>query len=525
MSSEKPVSITRAAGIVGFFTLLSRITGLVRDQVMASLFPKSVTDAFYLAFTIPNVLRYLLAEGALTIAFIPVYTEYRKKDEEETTRFVQATFTVTATLVAGVTLLGILAAPFLVMIFAGGYASDADKFQMTVHLTRILFPYIFFVSLMALSMGVLNTMGHFVTPAMAPVFWNCISIAAGLAAPFLGHLVGLEPIYILTWGVLFGGVVQFAIQIPPMRKRGIRFRWRPEFRHPGVVRIARLMLPALFGLAVYQLNVLLSRAFASFMESGALSSLYYSQRLIEFPMGIFAVSIATASMPTLSRQAGNMEYEEMKTTLRQSLELTFFVILPSAVGLFVLAVPLMAMLFQRGHFDVEMTRITAATLMAFSFGVPSAGVVRNLVPAYYAMSDTRTPVMASTCSLLSYVFLGPFFGWRFGVVGLAMAISISSWVNASVLLFRFRRKVGVLGMTRLFPNLLRMLAASLIMGAAAWAVARFGYWEKGGNNLWNLLVFLAAMGTAMLVYAGSTMILGLSHSRRVWTLIHRRFRR
>jgi len=522
MSEEKPVSISRAAGVVGFFTLLSRVTGLLRDVVMASIFPKGMTDAFTVAFTIPNVFRYLLAEGALSISFIPVYTEYRKKHAEEVERFVHATFTVTACVVAGVVTVGVLAAPALVTLFAGGFADDPGRFDNAVNLTRILFPYLLFVSLMALSMGVLNTLGHFVMPAAAPIFWNVISVAAGLGAPFLGSALGVEPIYILAWGVLFGGVVQFAVQVPPMRARGVRFRWNPQFRHPGVIKMARLMLPALFGLAVYQLNVLLSRLFASFLETGALSSLYYSQRLIEFPMGVFAVAIATASMPTLSAHASDGDLEKLKTTLRSSLELTFFVVLPSAVGLAVMAEPLVAMLFQRGEFGHDMTRITALTLMAFTLGVPSAGLVRNLVPAYYATSDSRTPVLASAGSLISYALLGPFFAWRFGVVGLAFAISLSSWINATVLVWRFRRKVGDLELGRMLPNVARMLAASALMGTAVWAACLPGHWARGGNDLWNLLVFGAALGAGVLVYAGAATAVGLPHVRRVFNAVLRR---
>ncbi|MBU1410378.1 murein biosynthesis integral membrane protein MurJ [Myxococcota bacterium] len=525
MAEEKPVSISRAAGIVGFFTLLSRVAGLLRDSMMAYVFPKVITDIFTVAFTIPNVLRYLLAEGALSISFIPVYTEYRRKNPDETERFVQTAFTVTAIIVAGVTVAGILAAPVLVTMFAGGFSDEPAKFQMTVNLTRILFPYIFFVSLMALSMGVLNTLGHFVTPALAPMFWNLICVAAGFSAPFLGNALGVEPIYVFAWGVVFGGIIQFAIQIPPMRARKVTFKPRPQFGHPGVVKMAKLMLPALFGLAVYQFNVLLSRLFASFLETGALSSLYYSQRLIEFPMGVFAVAIATASMPTLSAHASDGDLEKLKSTLRTSLELTFFVVLPSAVGLFVMAEPLVAILFQRGQFGVDMARITAMTLMAFTLGVPSAGIVRNLVPAYYATSDSRTPVIASACSLLSYMMLGPLFAWHFGVVGLAVAISLSSWINATVLIWRFRKKVGDLELTRLLPNVLRMAAAAVLMGAAVWGACLPGVWSRGGNNLRNLAVFLVALGAGMLVYAGAATALGLPHTRRVFNAVLRRGRK
>jgi putative peptidoglycan lipid II flippase len=242
-------------------------------------------------------------------------------------------------------------------------------------------------------------------------------------------------------------------------------------------------------------------------------------------MGVFAVAIATASMPTLSAHASDGDLEKLKITLRSSLELTFFVVLPSAVGLAVMAEPLVAMLFQRGQFDLEMTRITALTLMGFTLGVPSAGIVRNLVPAYYATSDSRTPVLASAGSLTSYALLGPLFALRFGVVGLAFAISLSSWINATVLIWRFRRKVGDLELGRLLPRLARMLAASAVMGAVVWAACLPGRWERGGNDLWNLLVFGAALGAGVLVYAGVATALGLTHARRVFNAVRRRGRR
>ncbi len=512
--SGKPHSIGRAAGIVGFFTLLSRIGGLLRDMVMAYAFPKAQTDIFTVAFTIPNVLRYLLAEGSLSISFIPVYTEYRRRGDAEASEFVQAAFSVTAIVVAGVTALGILAAPALVMAFAGGFSGDASKFALTVELTRILFPYIFFISLMALSMGVLNTLGHFVSPAVSPVVWSLVCVAAGLTAPTLGALVGLPPIHVFAWAAVFGGMLQFAIQLPPMRARGVRLAFRPNFRHPGVVRMGRLMLPAVFGLAVYQFNVMLSRLFASFLETGALSSMYYSQRLVEFPMGIFAVAIATAAMPTLSAQVTDGELEKMKSTLRSSLEMTFFVIIPSAVALFLLARPVVAVIFQKGQFGPEMTRLTANTLAAFTLGIPSAGLVRNLVPAFYANSESRVPVLAATASLLSYMALGPLLSWLWGVTGLSLAISLCSWINAFVLMWMFRRRFGSIGVRAALPAVARMVAASAVMGAAAWAVALAGQWERGGSlHNWGVLGVAGLIGGC--VYMGAGLLLGLSHPRQL----------
>lgn len=507
-------SIGRAAGIVGFFTLLSRIAGLLRDMVMAYAFPKVQTDMFTVAFTIPNVLRYLLAEGSLSISFIPVYTEYRRKDPAQAEEFVQTAFSVTAIVVAGITALGIFAAPLLVTAFAGGFAHDASKFAATVELTRILFPYIFFISLMALAMGVLNTLGHFATPALSPMVWNLVCVAAGLSAPVLATLCNLPPIHVFAWAVVFGGFLQFAIQLPPMRTRKVRLGFRPQFRHPGVVKMGKLMLPAVFGLAVYQLNVMLSRLFASFLETGALSSLYYSQRLVEFPMGIFAVAIATASMPSLSAHATDGEIEKMKDTLRNSLEMTFFVIIPSAVALFLLARPIVTVLFQKGHFGHEMTALTARALAAFTLGIPSAGLVRNLVPAFYANSESRIPVLAAATSLVSYMVLGPFLAWQWGVGGLAVAISLCSWVNAIVLVRNFTKHFGNIGIQRSLPSLIRMLIAAAIMGAIAWAIALLGHWETGGTmRNWSVLGAAGFVGIG--VYAIVGLLLGLPQPRQL----------
>lgn len=514
-------SIGRAAGVVGFFTLLSRISGLLRDMVMAYAFPKVQTDMFTVAFTIPNVLRYLLAEGSLSISFIPVYTEYRRRDEAQAEEFVRAAFSVTAIVVAGVTALGILAAPLLVTAFAGGFADDATKFAATVELTRILFPYIFFISLMALAMGVLNTLGHFASPAISPMVWNLVCVAAGLAAPALAAASGLPPIHVFAWAVVFGGFLQFAIQLPPMRRRGVRLGFRPHFNHPGVLKMGKLMLPAVFGLAVYQFNVMLSRLFASFLETGALSGLYYAQRLIEFPMGIFAVAIATASMPTLSAHATDGETGKMKETLRNSLEMTFFVLVPSAVALLLLARPVVAVLFQKGHFGPEMTVLTAHALAAFTLGIPSAGLVRNLVPAFYANSETRVPVLAASASLFTYIVIGPLMAWGWGVSGLAVAISLCSWVNAMVLLRLFRRRFGSIGLRATLPAVARMLAAAGLMGISAWAVTLLGRWEHGGSlRNWAVLGLAGTAGVAVYMAAGYG--LGLSHPRQLLRRLRRR---
>ncbi|MBU1240540.1 murein biosynthesis integral membrane protein MurJ [Myxococcota bacterium] len=522
--TTKKISVTRAAGIVGFFTLLSRIFGLVRDVVFAAFIDKFYTDVFFIAFTIPNVLRRLLAEGALTISFIPVFTDYRKKSDKEAAAFVSAAFTATAVVVLLIALAGVLLAWPISMAFAWGYRDDPLKFGLVVDLTRIMFPYILFVSLMALAMGVLNTLGHFMWPAAAPILLNVALIASAVAAPKIGTWFGISPIYILAWGVLLGGVLQFLVQLPPMAKRGYSPRPLLDFKHPGVQRILKLMGPALFGLAIYQLTVMISRLLASFLGDGAVSYLYYSQRLIEFPMGVFAVAIATGAMPKMAAHVSSGEMTEMKETLRHSLELAQFVILPSMVGLIVIAEPVVAMFFQRGVFTHSMTVQTAHALMAFAAGLPAMAVARNVVPAFYALHDSKTPVRVSMISLIAYLAAGLTLMWPLKHVGLALAISISAWVNAIGLLFALRKKIGLLTLSRSFSNVTKMAISAAAMGGVAYGISLLGQWERGGKNLRNMLVLLGALSLSGLVYGASTLILGLPHSKRIAAILRGRLR-
>ncbi|MBU1220464.1 murein biosynthesis integral membrane protein MurJ [Myxococcota bacterium] len=522
---EKKISIVRAAGIVSIFTLLSRIFGLARDIIIATIFPKAATDAFFVAFTIPNVLRRLLAEGALTVSFIPVFSDYRKKSREESVDFVSAAFTVTAIVVAVVSIIGILVSPLLVWLFAAGYRSDPVKFSMTVDLTRIMFPYIFFVSLMALSMGVLNTLGHFVAPAAAPVFLNLTLIIIGVASPFIAKMLGIPAIHVLAWGVLLGGIFQFLVQLPPMVSRGHAPKFKPDFRHPGVKKILLLMGPSLFGLAVYQVTIILSRLLASFLESGANSYMYYSQRLIEFPMGVFAVAIATAAMPNLSSDASDGQIEKLKQTLRDTISLTFYVIIPSMIGLLTITIPIVAIFFQRGRFDYNMTIQTSKSLAAFALGLPAMALTRQLVPAFYALKDSKTPVKASFIALLAYIVCGLSLMWPLGHAGLALAITVSSWVNAVFLIFMLNKKIGSVGFKTISGDVLKMCLSAAVMGLAAWICSLPGNWKAGGNNKWNILILLFSLCVSGIVYFIATGAMGLSHSRRISATLKRKILR
>ncbi len=518
--------IVRSAGLVGALTLVSRVLGLVRDAVVAALFPRRLTDAFFVAFTIPNVLRRLLAEGALTIAFIPVFTEYRVRSEQEARRFVDSAFTSLVLLLLAVSAAGVLAAPWLVRLFAWGFSENPSKFALAVTLTRIMFPYIFFASLTALAMGVLNTSGHFAGPALAPALLNVGIIGSVLVlGPVLSHMAGVPLIDSLAIGVLVGGAAQIGLQIPIMARFGYRPRIRFDPNHPGVRKVARLMGPAVFGLALYQLNVLLARLLASFLASGAVTYLYYAQRLIEFPMGVFAVAVATAATPEYSAHLARGDKDRFKTTLADSLRLTMFIVIPSTAGLLAFGLPLTVAFFQRGRFDYGASLATYHALAAFTMGLWAGASVRQIVPAYYALDDSKTPVRAAGAGLLTYLVVGLSLMGPLGHVGLALAVSASSMVNIALLAYVLRRRMGRLGWRAVAISSLRAAGASLVMAAGLWWVARFGRWEQGLASGRNILVLLAGLMVAALLYFGTARLLGSPEPAELLASLKRRKKR
>jgi putative peptidoglycan lipid II flippase len=493
--------IARSAGKVGLYTLASRVLGLVRDSVVAALFPKAATDVFFVAFTIPNVLRQLLAEGALTAAFIPVFTEYREdRGEGETRAMLRNMLGAAATVLTVVTAAGIAGAPWVVRLFAFGFVDDPGKLGLAVALTRLMFVFLVAVGLTALAMGVLNVHRHFSAPAAAPAVLNIGIIATVYAGLPLMPRLGLPPITALAIGVVLGGFAQVALQLPFLHRHRMLVLPRFRFTDPGVIRVGKLMLPAVFGLAIYQVNIILSRQFASFLAEGSISALYYSQRLIEFPMGIFAVAIATVAMPSLSSHANAGDMDGLKATYRYALGVVLFIMLPASAGLFALAEPLTAVLFQRGKFTHELALHTAVTLQGFLAGMWAGASVRQTVPVFYSLQDTRTPVKVACLTVVVYATIAWALYRRLGTVGLALAVSASSTTNFLVLLYALRRRLGPMGLRSLAGSVAKALVASLAAGAAAWGVARLGHWEQGGGPPANYVVLLAAVVAGVVVY-------------------------
>ncbi len=491
--------IAKAAGIVGSATLLSRIFGFIRDMVVAQLFGAGMaTDAFFVAFRIPNLLRRLVGEGSLTVAFIPVYTEYLgQRSKKESDDLVYSSFSVLTLILLGLTAVGIVFSPWIVTIMAYGFSAEPEKFRLTVLLNRLLFPYIFFIGLVAWGMAVLNSLKHFVAPALAPVLLNISMITCALLLSGFFE----QPILSLALGVLLGGLAQFLFQIPFMRRRGVFLRFVFHFSHPGVRRVGVLMAPSILGLAVTQINVIVNTFLASYLPEGSVSFLYYADRLLEFPMGVFAIAIATAVLPALSEEAARNDLEGVKETLSFALRLTFFVILPAMVGLIVLRRPILNLLFQRGAFNAFSTEMTSQALLCYALGLVAFAGVRIIVPAFYSLQDTRTPVKVAFWTLLVNAGLGWWLMFPLQHAGLALATSLAAWINFSVLAVLLRKKIGPLGARRILLSFGKNSGASALMGIVAYAVCMKGSWEMSGITVEKIGLLCGAVASGVLVYA------------------------
>jgi putative peptidoglycan lipid II flippase len=461
--------VTRAAGIVGTATLLSRIFGFVRDVVIAWFFGAGLSaDAFFVAFRIPNLLRRLFAEGSLTVAFIPVFTGYLKNQgEDEAFGLARSAVRFLFVLLIVVTAIGILLSPWIVRIIAPGFWGSPPKFTLTVSLTRIMFPYIFFIGLVALCMGILNTLGHFAAPALAPVFLNIAMIGSVFfISPRMIH-----PIKGLALGVIIGGTLQLILQIPFLLKKGFHFWKNAELYHPGLKRIGALMLPTIFGAAVYQVNILVGTLLASLLPEGSVSYLYYADRLVQFPLGIFAVATATAVLPSLSRQAVDKDFQAVNNTFTHALNLVFFITIPAMVGLIVLREPIVALLFKRGAFDAEASRLTAYALLYYALGLWAFSAVRIVVSTFYALQDTKTPVKMAVISILANIILSIILMRFLLHGGLALATSLASILNLGLLVSALKHRIGRLNLKSIIASLSKSTMAAIIMGACVWAIS------------------------------------------------------
>jgi putative peptidoglycan lipid II flippase len=519
--------LARNAGIIASATLTSRVAGFVRDAAILAIFGASMADTFVLAFVLPNVLRRLLAEGSLTISFVPVFTARLHKDGQAAARvFADKAFTVASLFLALVVTGGVLGAPWIVELLASDWRADGEKFDLTVRLARWVFPYLWMVGLVALAMGVLNSLRRFFIPAASPVLLNLGIIFGALV---LSRWVD-PPILGVAYGVLIGGAAQVLLNAFALARSGFAPRPNLRFDDPDLKRLFWLMLPATFGASIHQVNVLLSKAFAASVGDGAVSWLYSADRLIELPLGVIAVSMAVAALPSLSEHAAAGRTEDYKRTLGDGLRQVLFLMVPAAAGLIVLSLPAISVVFQRGAFTHADTVAAAQALALFAVGLPAVAAVRVVVQGFYALQDTRTPVLVGILSVAVFWTGARLLTPPLGHGGIALATSVAAYTNLVFCLALLRRKVGRLGLSRVGATLLRTLPAAAVMGAVALAVARGGVWEAGVgafgiDALRNVGVFLAAVLLGAATYAGASLALGSPEAKAFGGFLARRLRR
>lgn len=461
--------LLRSTATVGGLTFVSRILGFIRDIVIAHFFgASSATDAFLVAFKIPNFMRRLFAEGAFSQAFVPVLSEYKtQRNRAEVKDLLDHTAGTLGGVLFLVTALGMVAAPGFVLLFAPGFWDSPEKFALTSDLLRVTFPYLLLVSLTALAGAILNVHGHFAIPALTPVLLNISLISAAIwGAPYFE-----QPITALAWGVFVAGLAQWLFQLPFLARLGLLPRFRIRRNHPGVRRILRLMLPALFGVSITQINILVDTLMASFLVSGSVSWLYYSDRLIEFPLGVFGLALATVMLPTLSRAVSSGAFESYTRHLDWSLRWVFFIGLPSTLGLMALAGPIMTTLFYRGEFSAHDVLMSSRALVAYTLGLVGFILVKVLASGFYARQNTRTPVLIGAVAMLSNIVLNLLFIWPLAHVGLALATACAALINAGLLFRALRRSQLYRPLDGWTAFMARLMGAGLVMVSSLFFLA------------------------------------------------------
>lgn len=499
--------VTKAAGVVGLFTFLSRVMGLIRDMLIASFFGSGlVADAFFVAFRIPNLFRRLFAEGSFSVSFIPVFTEYlQRKSKHEAIYLAQIVLTVLSVILISFTIIGIVFSPFFIRIIAPGFGGLGEKYSLAVFLTRIMFPYIFLVSLLSLFSGILNSLKHFSAPAAAPIFLNLSMIAALI---FLAPHMKI-PSAGLAFGVIGGGFLQLALQIPFLVNKGMSFAPKWNIRHPALKKILLLMVPTIFGSAIYQINQLIGTLLASFLREGSISYLYYADRLVQFPLGVFAIAISTAVLPSLSREASNGEIDMLKDTFSHAMRLTMFITIPAMVGLIILRQPIVKLLFERGAFSSFSTLMTAEALAYYSLGLCSFAGIRVLVSAFYSLQDTKIPAKVAAMAMIfniifSVILMGPL---KHG--GLALALSLASTLQLFTLIFLLRNRLHGIRGKEILGSLARSCASSIAMGAFIYLIYSKILGDYIAQSTMALIIGLSiTIGSGIAVYFIFAKLLG-----------------
>ncbi len=504
----KKQSLLRSTSLVSVMTFISRLMGFARDMVLANLFGAGAgMDAFFVAFRIPNFMRRLFAEGAFSQAFVPVLAEYQKtRSDGEVRQFISRIAGHLSAILSVVTLIGVLASPVIIFLFAPGFHHDAGRAVLATEMLRLTFPYLLLISMTAMAGAVLNTYGYFGVPAITPVLLNISMI---LAAVYLSPQLS-PPVMALAWGVLIAGVVQLLFQIPFLYQRRLLVKPSIFWADPGVRKVLKLMVPALFGVSIAQLNLMVDTIFASFLKIGSVSWLYYTDRLTDFPLGVFGVAIATVILPHLSRRHAEQSTENFSRALDWGLRLLLLIGLPAGLGLAVFAMPMIASCFAYGQFTVNDLLMTQKSLIALASGVPAFMMVKVLASGFYARQDIKTPVKVGALAMVINSILCAILIWPLAHAGLALASALAGYVNCGLLLWLLIRRNIYQPSAHWTKYLLQLVFANAMMGLYLLAVSgQVAYWLSL-PIVWRLMILLAHVAVAAVIYFVS---LGLSGVR------------
>ncbi len=491
MSGSDNQEITKAASIVGSATMLSRIFGYVRDAAIAAIFGASIdTDIFFVAYRIPNFFRRLLGEGAFTASIIPVLTDELSSGGKDRGRTIASKVITAASLVfLSLSIMGILFAGPLVKWLAPGFTDTAAKLSLATSMTRWTFPFLFFIGLLAVSMGILNSMKHFMAPALSPVFFNIfIILSVIILTPYFD-----TPVYALAVGVVGGGCMQFLFQLPYLKRVGMLPRLDFRFSDPAVKKIARLLGPYTLGVAVYQINILITQWFASRLPDGSISYLYYANRLVELPIGIFGVAIATAVLPSMSDYAAKKEWKQFRETFSFAIRMINFITIPATIGLMILGPSIISLLFRRGAFSEFAVHETTYALYFYSLGIFTFSGTKISASAFYSLKDTVTPVLVALLSVATNIIMSTVLVTPFKHGGLALSISIASAVNFLALVTVLRLKMGRMDGRLILTSIVKVSMASIVMGICVYGINHMGTTYGGGVIMEAIFLFLSLL--------------------------------